>query len=118
LIPKSLPNQGFDLVMSFLKAGLVLISAFPRIAISSFRPQPICSLRQPFQRFSTSMPRDTTAQSDISKANATAVDKDGSFKRAVSSFQNHVVKGGQFAPEKGELSLGQPHCSCARGQAG
>ena len=45
------------------------------------------------------MSRDTTLQSDIGKANA--IDKDGSFKRADSAFRSHVLKGGEFAPEKG-----------------
>jgi hypothetical protein len=29
-------------------------------------------------------------------------DKDGSFKRQVSSFRDHIEEGGKFAPEKGE----------------
>jgi len=50
------------------------------------------------------MPRDTTLQADIGKANA--VDpKDGAFKRADASFRNHVAKGGQFTPEKGRYHL-------------
>lgn len=49
------------------------------------------------------MPRDTTLQSDIGKANA--IDKDGSFKRVDAAFRSHVFKGGVFAPEKGMLSI-------------
>jgi len=30
-------------------------------------------------------------------------DKDGSFKRQVSSFRDRIEEGGKFAPEKGKL---------------
>lgn len=32
-------------------------------------------------------------------------DKDGSFKRQVSSFRDRIEEGGKFAPEKGTLAL-------------
>ena len=41
---------------------------------------------------------------------------DGSFKRQVSSFRDHIEEGGKFAPEKGEwaplCSADAVHCSC------
>jgi hypothetical protein len=37
-------------------------------------------------------------------------DKDGSFKRQVSSFRDRIEEGGKFAPEKGKLSeVGNGH---------
>jgi putative glutathione S-transferase len=30
---------------------------------------------------------------------------DGSFKRQVSSFRDHIEEGGKFAPEKGECDV-------------
>ena len=41
---------------------------------------------------------------------------DGSFKRQVSSFRDHIEEGGKFAPEKGEWAplcgADAVHCSC------
>lgn len=38
---------------------------------------------------------------------------DGSFKRQVSAFRNHIEKGGQFPPEKGETTLAiEPSRTC------
>ena len=42
--------------------------------------------------------RDVSNQSDISKLKT---EEDGSFKRRPSSFRNHIVKGGQYEPDKG-----------------
>ena len=44
--------------------------------------------------------RDVSHLSDISKGK---VEADGSFKRKASSFRNFIEKGGEFAPDKGEL---------------
>lgn len=52
--------------------------------------------------------RDVTHLSDISKGK---MEPDGSFKRKASSFRNFIEKGGEFAPEKGELPI-----VCARGR--
>ena len=46
--------------------------------------------------------RDVTHLSDISKGK---MEPDGSFKRKASSFRNFIEKGGEFAPEKGELPV-------------
>jgi hypothetical protein len=48
--------------------------------------------------------RSMSSQSQAGKAGITAwADKDGSFKRQVSSFRDRIEEGGKFAPEKGEL---------------
>lgn len=44
------------------------------------------------------------SQEQAGKGGITAwADKDGSFKRQVSSFRDRIEEGGKFAPEKGEL---------------
>ncbi|THH30905.1 hypothetical protein EUX98_g3292 [Antrodiella citrinella] len=48
------------------------------------------------------MARNVTNQSDISHMKT---EVDGSFKRRPSSFRNHIVKGGQYEPEKGRYHL-------------
>lgn len=77
----------------------------PRTTAFSFVSFRTTVLKQTNRRFTASaMSRDTTPQSDISKAKV--VDKDGSFKRVDASFRSHVSKGGEFAPEKGVLISG------------
>ncbi|KAF8521012.1 glutathione S-transferase [Gautieria morchelliformis] len=50
------------------------------------------------------MSRDTTLQSDIGQLNR-VISPDGTFKRKDATFRSHVLKGGEFAPEKGRYHL-------------
>lgn len=49
--------------------------------------------------------KDTPGSGDKDKITGWA-SKDGSFKRQVSSFRDHIEPNGKFAPEKGESPIG------------
>lgn len=77
--------------MAFRSSLFVLSCSLPRLAPRRIHPFTATSA---LRSISTSTPA-TMGITDWAN-------KDGAFKRQVSSFRDHIEEGGKFAPEKGE----------------